>query len=393
MDRTKFQSIATCALAAALLSSPAQPQSAAQTVTAWTNGRWFNGTMFTPLDVYSVGPRLTLKRPRRIDRTVDLANTYVTPAFGEAHNHNLPGGDADAMIRTYLSQGIFYVMIQENSPDARAQLADRINRPTSVDVAFANGAFTSPGGHPSALVERNIKNGGMRDADRDGGFLHPVSSTDNIDRQWWTRIRQQRPDFVKMMLVYSEDRATGVPRPTDTDRHGLDPTLAAHLVKLARREKLRVSAHVESAYDFEVAVNAGADIIAHMPGFWPDVRRMTSQGIGIYRITDEVAARAGRRRATPLPDGCASLERASSATAQPLGDGSPTAWRRAYPLPMAEQWDLLFTLPNLSPPIPTPFESSGYVICSGDDPRLKNLAANAGNASSLQMRPEHECPS
>jgi len=295
MDRTQFQSIATCAMAAALLSSPAEPQSAPQTVTAWTNGRWFNGTMFTPLDVYSVGPRLTLKRPRRIDRTVDLANTYVTPAFGEAHNHNLPGVDADAMIRTYLSQGIFYVMIQENSPDARAQLAHRINRPTSVDVAFANGAFTSPGGHPSGLVERNIKNGGMTDADRDGGFLLPVSSTDNIDRQWWTRVRRQRPDLIKMMLVYSEDRATGVPRPTDTDRHGLDPTLAAHIVTLARREKLRVSAHVESAYDFDVAVAAGADIIAHMPGFWPDLPRISSQGIGIYKITDEAAARAGRQ--------------------------------------------------------------------------------------------------
>ena len=59
---------------------------------------------------------------------------------------------------------------------------------------------------------------------------------------------------------------------------------------------------------------------------------------------------------------------------------------------MAEQWDLLFTLPNLSPPIPTPFESNGYVICSGNDPRLKNLAANAGNATSLQMLKRFRTP-
>jgi hypothetical protein len=52
---------------------------------------------------------------------------------------------------------------------------------------------------------------------------------------------------------------------------------------------------------------------------------------------------------------------------------------------MAEQWDLLFTLPNLAPRIPTPFASDGYVICSGNDPRLKRLAANAGNATSLKM--------
>ena len=35
---------------------------------------------------------------------------------------------------------------------------------------------------------------------------------------------------------------------------------------------------------------------------------------------------------------------------------------------MADQWDLLFTLPNLDPPIPTPFASDGYVICSGKGP-------------------------
>jgi len=52
---------------------------------------------------------------------------------------------------------------------------------------------------------------------------------------------------------------------------------------------------------------------------------------------------------------------------------------------MADQWDLLFTLPNLHVPIPTPFERSGYVICSGEDPRLENLATNAGNATSLKM--------
>ena len=52
---------------------------------------------------------------------------------------------------------------------------------------------------------------------------------------------------------------------------------------------------------------------------------------------------------------------------------------------MAEQWDLLFALPNLAVPNPTPFASDGYVICSGDDERLKNLAPGAGNTTSRQM--------
>ena len=52
---------------------------------------------------------------------------------------------------------------------------------------------------------------------------------------------------------------------------------------------------------------------------------------------------------------------------------------------MAEFWDLLFTLPNLAVPIPTPFATGGYAVCSGDDPRLENLADSAGNATSRKM--------
>ena len=52
---------------------------------------------------------------------------------------------------------------------------------------------------------------------------------------------------------------------------------------------------------------------------------------------------------------------------------------------MAEFWDLLFTLPNLAVPIPTPYATGGYAICSGDDPRLENLADTLGNATSRKM--------
>lgn len=52
---------------------------------------------------------------------------------------------------------------------------------------------------------------------------------------------------------------------------------------------------------------------------------------------------------------------------------------------MAELWDLVFTLPNLAVPIPTPYATGGYAVCSGDDPRLENLADSAGNATSRKM--------
>jgi hypothetical protein len=265
-----------------------------QETVAWRNGAWFDGSGFRRVDVYSIGGRLTLKNPARVDRTVDLAGKFLTGAFGEAHNHNIPSDDTERTIRAYLDRGIFYVMIQTNVPDAPAKLKNLINRPDSVDVLFANGSFTAPGGHPSALVRRNIANGGMTSEDLDGGFIHSVRSREDIDRVWSTRIKTQHPDFIKLTLVYSEDRVAGLPRP-DSDRHGLDPSLTSYLVGKAHADRLRVSAHVESAYDFDVAVAARADLIAHMPGFWWDPDRIKAKGFGIYRISEDVARRAARQ--------------------------------------------------------------------------------------------------
>ncbi len=266
---------------------------------AWTNGMWFDGRTFVRVDVYSEGSRLTLERPRTIGRTVDLGGRHIVPAFGEAHNHNLPGPDVPGTIRRYLEQGIFYVMIQGNSPTARDEIRGLVNQPGSVHAVFANGIFTAPGGHPSALVERNIARGGMSADDRDGGFLHPVSSTNNIDRAWWQAITPQHPDFIKLVLAYSEDRVAGIPRPS-SDRHGLDPALVPYLVHLAHRHHLRVSAHVESAYDFQVAVTAGVDVIAHLPGFWPDPSRLAASGAGIYTIGEAQARLAAQHHITVI---------------------------------------------------------------------------------------------
>ena len=88
---------------------------------------------------------------------------------------------------------------------------------------------------------------------------------------------------------------TGCRRPADSDSYGLDPALAGIIVRKAHAAGLRVSAHVESAFDFEVAVKAGADIIAHLPGFWPDERRIASKGLDLYKISEPAARNAGRR--------------------------------------------------------------------------------------------------
>jgi imidazolonepropionase-like amidohydrolase len=45
-------------------------------------------------------------------------------------------------------------------------------------------------------------------------------------------------------------------------------------------------------YDFDVAVTAGADLIAHLPGFWPDPVRLGAKRPGLYRISEDAARRA-----------------------------------------------------------------------------------------------------
>jgi imidazolonepropionase-like amidohydrolase len=75
----------------------------------------------------------------------------------------------------------------------------------------------------------------------------------------------------------------------------VDPSLTSYLVGKAHGDRLRVSAHVESAYDFEVAVAAQADLIAHLPGFWPDADRIKAKGPRIYRISEDAVRRAARQ--------------------------------------------------------------------------------------------------
>ncbi len=43
----------------------------------WRNGAWFDGTGFRRVDVYSIGDRLTLKNPSKVDRAVDLTGRFL----------------------------------------------------------------------------------------------------------------------------------------------------------------------------------------------------------------------------------------------------------------------------------------------------------------------------
>jgi hypothetical protein len=271
-------------------------------IVEFTNGNWFDGGKFQPHTWFSVNGLLRPNRPYKVDEAIDLNGMFVIPACGESHNHNAIGGNTRA-IDSYLSAGILYVENPDNLPDSRH--GDRINTPDGIDVIFSNGGLTSPGGHPIGLVKSNIARGSMKPQDGEGAFYYTIGSPAVLEQKW-PALLATKPDFVKVYLVYSEEFEK---RKDDTkyfSRRGLDPKLLPLIVQKAKTSGLRVVAHVESAADFHVAVSAGVNQIAHIPGFWPSDEARAEKIFERYRINEADARLAGERNiqvSTTLSEG------------------------------------------------------------------------------------------
>jgi hypothetical protein len=241
-----------------------------QTVVEYRNGLWYGDGGFQSRTMYASGGTLSSARPNTVDTTVDLAGGFVIPPFAEAHNHNVHSSEElDAVVATYLRDGVFYVATLSNLPRLTQPIRSRLNCPTSLDVLFANGPVTASRGHPVRLRERLLEYGMYpgftRETLRDHGYII-VDSLADVERKL-AILLADKPDVVKIILLYSEEYE----KRKNDDRYfgqkGLEPALVAALVKRVHREGLRVFAHVGTAWDFRVAVQAGVDVIAHLPGY------------------------------------------------------------------------------------------------------------------------------
>lgn len=260
------------------------------------NGHWLGADGFRQGTRYSVGGRMTSDRPARVDSVIDLGGGWVVPPFGEAHNHNVDYSTparTDSLIARYLRDGVFYARNPGNLPRGRHSLAGRVNVPRGVDAVFANGLITSTGGHPTGLYQRNVSRGVMTRADGDGGFLWIVDSLSDLQRKW-PRILAGRPDFIKTVLVHSDQYERRRADTTFFNWRGLNPALLPEIVRRARAAGLRTSAHVETAADFRAAVAAGVDVIEHLPGFRGDERSELPDPAP-YQISPRDARRAAER--------------------------------------------------------------------------------------------------
>ncbi|MBK7871249.1 MAG: amidohydrolase family protein [Saprospiraceae bacterium] len=262
------------------------------------NGYWFDGKGFTKrATTYILDGKFSSKATEKPDTLIDLAEKYVIPPFGEAHNHNIEQGSIlgeDVVIQQYLRLGVFYLKNPNILPRLRDGIASKINTPESLDVIFATGGFTIFGGHPWAMMQRNIRlNPNFTIADGEGAFYNTIESEAELDAKW-DKFLATKPDFVKTYLLYSEEFEQRKADTTYNGWKGLNPELLKVIVKKAHTSGLRVSCHIETGMDFHYAVLAGVDEINHMPGFRPQ------NGIPLsrYLIQEKDAVMAARKDIT-----------------------------------------------------------------------------------------------
>nr|WP_294903175.1 hypothetical protein [uncultured Lacibacter sp.] len=264
------------------------------------NGQWFNGSGFIAGEFYSVNGYLTKTKPAIVDSVIDLNNQYVIPPFGEAHNHS-PETDQDleVYIERYLADGIFYIKNPNSIPFATNKIVHRLNKPTSVDVLFANGGLTANGGHPvvlyNYLLNTTYKKAlpGWTTKSFEGEAYYLINTKEELERKW-PFILSQKPGFIKFYLIFSEEYEQ---RKNDTaynGKKGIDPKLAKIIVQKAHAVGLKVSAHVETPFDLKVALNAGADEINHLPGY--QVRWKSGYTETYYKLSKSLVRKMKRSK-------------------------------------------------------------------------------------------------
>ena len=263
-----------------------------------TNGKWFDGSSFTDRTMYMSGGVFTDAPSGKADSVIDLRGGYVVPPFAEAHNHNFDASSpetAKAVVARYMKDGVFYGQNPCNVLRARRGLAGYINVPTGIDVTFSNACITGPGGHPMGLFLRNLSRGGMLATDTNSteGFLWIIANHSDLARKW-PAILASRPDFIKVLLQYSDEYEKRRNDSSYFDWRGIDPKLVPEIVQRSHLAGLRVMAHVETAADFRNALHAGVDQIGHTPGFRGNEQTKLPR-IQLFELSDADAARAARQ--------------------------------------------------------------------------------------------------
>ena len=315
-----------CLALALAVSASAQPAGLAPRLnadagpTAYVGGQWWDGARFVPRDttwaaqgVFITGVGVT---PERV---VDLGRFYVVPPYGDAHTHMLSSAWSTWIAGRYLSEGTFYALVLTDEAERANGVRATFDTPETMDVAYAHGGFTSSSSHPGPTYElialgyydgrpvtRAMYDEAVESRLNLGDAYWNVDTVADLDDAW-PRFLAQRPDAVK---VYLTDVAAGLAA-GDMAEHGLHPDVLGAVVARAHRAGLPVWAHVDTGADAALAVAAGVDGLAHLPGYGygaddpqatytvPDstVAAMAARGVAIVPTVALTETRTGGRPA------------------------------------------------------------------------------------------------
>jgi imidazolonepropionase-like amidohydrolase len=229
--------------------------------TKYENGHWYTGDGFVAKSMYVESGRFVDIADQRVSKTVDLDGAFVVPAFAEGHHHMVLCDPE--RVQTFIEAGILYAGILNARVTSRECQA-RLHGAETVEVVNALAGITARSAHPSQIGRYFLE-----ESEIDGEWVHYVDNAAELESVWH-RVESTKPDLLKVFLSYSEDFEMLRDDPEIAAWYrGLDPALIAPIVERAHAAGIRVVAHAMSAYDFEVAVAAGVDMIGHMPGFAP----------------------------------------------------------------------------------------------------------------------------
>lgn len=202
---------------------------------------------------------------------IDVAGKFLTPPYANAHHHITNANDQSGW--TFLEHGVFYVwnpnFISSASEDGAAEYYARTD---TYDVRVSMGGVTEPGGHPEKLYVETLAQfvyPGMEFDDFYKNAFHYGRTSTEIDAALDLLV-QQGADFVKTYLLYSEEYELRREDDAYYGLKGLNPDKMPYLVKAAHDRNLPVAVHVQTRNDVRAAVDAGVDILAHLPAYTPE---------------------------------------------------------------------------------------------------------------------------
>lgn len=293
--------------------SDAKSADAARAIIELSGGNWFDGRGFAPKTFYSVDGILTSNRPGHVDSAVDLTGKFVVPPFADAHVHNLnEDSSIDEDVRTDLAEGVFYAMEQDPAIEVSPLVHSRVNNPASVDVVYTEGLVTPTWGVMPDMYMMLAKMGRFGDrrnlTELDQREIFLINDETDLEKKW-PALAKKNHDFIKVIVAFSEQEEKrkrnphyDAKPPEYSAKPGIDPQVLGELVKRAHAAGLRVSAHIETAADFRLAVDMGVEIVAHFPASWQIGAKtgFTDGRMNHWELTDDDARAAADKKVTVI---------------------------------------------------------------------------------------------